>query len=297
MLDSKGEEMRLKVLLLALLCYLSSIFGDDRVSIQGDSKWQPQLMKNGFYRSLGVYSGYYFYGEVDTRTNEEVMHMSLFMFGLSGQMGVVARNAYKLEGTLRVNYGYGKYVGGVLDVDNEERNGKPLTARNAVLIGDVELKAGYNLLSNLSYISLYAQSGLGYYLNRNEMTSMYRIQGYLYVPLEFEGEAILNDKIALSYGAGYRYLIFGNHLSREPTGLNGKVDVIQKDGFSWHGFVGMNFFTKAGQLRSLRLVYEYWSIGDSPKSAMSSVYTGDIQYLYEPKNRTHRVFLQYSFGF
>lgn len=28
-----------------------------------------------------------------------------------------------------------------------------------------------------------------------------------------------------------------------------------------------------------------------------SVYTGDTHYFYEPKNSTHRVFIQYSFGF
>ena len=277
-----------------LFCNVST--ADDNVFI-GDSKWQKSLIKNGFYRSLGFYSGYYYYGEVDTRKNDaEVMHMDLLMFGLMGQIGHISQGI-KLEGTLRLNYALGLYTGGILDADNPDRNGKPVKSIDGASMGDIGLKGGYNLLKHSSYTSLYLQTGLGYFLNRNELTSMKRIQGYLYVPLEVEGEVLLNQKLAFTYGGGYRYFIFGNHLSENTTTERGKLKVTQKQGFGFSAFIGANFFTKSQELRLLRLVYEYWSVGDSKTSPMVSVYTGDTHYFYEPKNSTHRVFIQYSFGF
>lgn len=77
----------------------------------------------------------------------------------------------------------------------------------------------------------------------------------MYVPLEIEGEVFLNQKLAFTYGGGYRYFIFGNHLSEEATIKRGKLKVTQKQGFGFSAFIGANFFIKS---QELRLVYEYW---------------------------------------
>ncbi|MCX2716577.1 hypothetical protein OQH61_02380 [Helicobacter sp. MIT 21-1697] len=282
--------------LCVLLCNVS--VGDDTIfAADSQSKWQKSLIKQGFYRSLGFYSGYYHYGEVDTRrNNERVMRMDLLMLGLMGQMGFVSQRGVKLEGTLRLNYALGKYTGGILDADNPDRNGQSATSIDGASIADIELKGGYNLLRSLN-ATLYFQTGLGYYLNRNELITMKRIQGYFYVPLELEGETLLTSRIALTYGGGYRYFIFGNHFTENATTERGNLRVTQKEGFGLSAFIGANFFTKTQELRSLRLVYEYWKIGDSERRPVTSVYTNVTHYFYEPKNSTHRVFIQYSFGF
>ena len=297
-LDSKGGIMKaMKLsqffitmfLFCVLFCGMSkadeSIFAGD-----SQSKWQKSLIKQGFYRSLGFYSGYYRY------TEPTVMHIDTLMFGLIGQIGHISQGI-KLEGTLRVNYALGLYTGGILDPDNPDRDGEKAYGMDGSVAGDIELKSGYNLLHS-SNATLYLQTGLGYHLNRNEFISMDRIQGYFYVPLEIEGEALLNSKIAFTYGGGYRYLIFGNHLSTASKyGYTGDVRVTQKEGFGFSAFIGANFFNKARELRSFRLVYEYWNIGDSKSIRTESIYTGNEVYLYEPKNNTHRLFIQYSFGF
>ena len=62
-------------LFCVLFCGMSkadeSIFAGD-----SQSKWQKSLIKQGFYRSLGFYSGYYRY------TEPTVMHIDTLMFGL-----------------------------------------------------------------------------------------------------------------------------------------------------------------------------------------------------------------------
>lgn len=287
----------IKSLLVCAILTHSYIFAIEEVSAESHSKWQSGLIKNGYYRSLGFYSGYYHYGEVDTM-GDRVMRMDTLMFGLIGQMGLVSQSGVKLEGTLRLNYALGVYTGSILDVDNEARNGERLKSIIGAVAGDLELKAGYNMLKHFStHHTLYLQGGLGYHLNRTEFIAFKRYQGYFYVPLELEGESAIYNNLILTYGGGYRYLIFGNHFTDISTSYNGNLRVTQKDGFGANAFIGVNFYTKAGEVRNVRLVYEYWSIEASKPSAMQSVYTGEIYYFYEPKNSTHRVFLQYSFGF
>ena len=277
--------------IFAISCTLNAADIDFTSNTQ--SKWQTGLIKSGLYRSLGFYSGYYRYNE------PEVMSMDTLMFGLMGQVGLISQAGVKLEGTLRVNYALGRYTGSILDVDNPDRNGESLNSLIGSIAGDVELKGGYNLLGSLERATLYLQTGLGYYLNRTEFIVMDRIQGYLYVPLELEGEVLINPKIAFTYGGGYRYLIFGNHLSKTTKyGATDDLRVTQKEGFSFAAFIGANFFTKSQQWRSVRLIYEYWNIGDSDTVRTTSIYNpSNVVNLYEPKNNTHRLFIQYSFGF
>lgn len=255
------------------------------------------VYKSGFYSSLGFYTGYYHYGEID-RNGGRVMRMDTAMFGLSGQLGNVTSFGLKLDATARFNYALGQYTGGILDPDNKDRNGKALRQPVGALAGDVELRVGYDLLHFLPTSSLFLQSGVSYHANRTEIISMLRYQGYLYLPIELEGHSQISQTLALSYGGGYRYLIFGNHFSQSTRfGFMDNYSVLQHDGFGALGYIGANFLTKDGGMRSVRLVYEYWSIEAAQGAPIRSIYTGQPVTLYEPKNSTHRVFLQYSFGF
>ncbi len=258
-----------------------------------------KLVKDGMYYALGTFLGYYNYNEVD-EFGSPFMRMDTAIFGLSGQVGIAAQNGLKAEGAIKIGYALGLYSGSILDVDNQERNGQRLYSITGTTAGDMELKAGYNLLKlfGMHSASLYLQSGVGYYITRTEFIVMDRVQGYLYVPIELEGEAQLNQDIALSYGGGYRFFALGNHFSAASKyGVEDDYFVLQRQGFGAFGFIGINYLNTNRALRSVRLVYEYWSIGAADPMLTTSSYTGAQGYIYEPKNSTHRVLLQYSFGF
>lgn len=268
-------------------------------------EYAGSLLKKGVYKSLGYMSGYHRYAEVDTSDNNAfVMSMDMLTFGLVGQLGAVSASGIKVEGTLRANYALGLYTGGFLNQDGDADTGKRVYTMVGSFNADAEVKSGYNFLRSFESASLYLQSGLGYYFASTQFITMERLQGYLYVPLELEGEVLLNDKVALNYGGGYKFLIFGNHYSATSKyGLEGDMDVMQRKGFGAGGFIGAQFRTKSGGLRNVRLIYEYWSIENSP---LTQLYSSDInsttkqpthRYYLEPKNSTHRVFLQYSFLF
>ena len=52
-----------------LVCLLGIIFGSSNVYAESS------LLKNGFYKALGIGSGYYYYGEVDYN-GKHVMHLA-----------------------------------------------------------------------------------------------------------------------------------------------------------------------------------------------------------------------------
>lgn len=287
----------LKAYMLGVLCVSFGVVGslaDEEYIAYGSQK---SLMKSGLYRSLGFYTGYHHYGEV-AYDGSRVMRVDSATFGLLGELGVINPLGVKLEGSARLGYALGIYTGGILDTDNEQRNGQKLVSIMGMLAGDVELKSGYNLLRASHRASLYIQGGLGYFFNRTEFLVMDRLQGYLYVPLELEGEVHIGNKGVLNYGLGYRYLIFGNHLSTASEyGFNDDYYVTQKDGFGLSAFIGRTYYGKDSTLRSIRLVYEYWHIDMAKPMRTSSSITGNATAIYEPENSTHRLLLQYSYRF
>lgn len=289
--------VNLKAYMLGVLCVSFGVvesIADEEYITYGSQK---SLMKSGFYRSLGFYTGYHHYGEVGD-DGSRVMRMDTATFGLMGELGAVNSLGLKLEGSARFGYALGVYTGGLLDTDNEERNGQKLVSITGMFAGDVELKSGYNLFRASRRASLYLQGGLGYFFNRTEFIAMDRLQGYLYVPLELEGEVHMGNKGVLNYGLGYRYLIFGNHLSTASEyGFNDDYYVMQKDGFGLSAFIGRTYYGKDSTMRSIRLVYEYWYIDMAKPMRTSSSITGDATAIYEPENSTHRLLLQYSYRF
>ena len=289
-----------KTYMLGMLCVGFGIFGvaeslaDEEYIAYGSQK---SLVKSGLYRSLGFYTGYHHYGEVG-RDGSRVMRIDTATFGLMGELGLVNPLGIKLEGSARLGYGLGIYTGSILDTDNTQRNGQRVISMMGMSAGDVELRGGYNLLKASQMASLYLQGGLGYFFNRTEFMTMDRLQGYLYVPLELEGEVYIGNKGVLNYGLGYRYFIFGNHLSTASEyGFNDDYYVTQKNGFGLNAFIGRTYYGKDSTMRSIRLVYEYWHIGAADPMRTSSSITGKPTAIYEPENSTHRLLLQYSYGF
>lgn len=289
-----------KAYVLGMLCVGFGIFGvaeslaDEEYIAYGSQK---SLMKSGLYRSLGFYTGYHHYGEVG-RDGSRFMRIDTATFGLMGELGLVNPLGIKLEGSARLGYALGIYTGSILDTDNAQRDGQKLVSMMGMFAGDVELRGGYNLLKASQMASLYLQGGLGYFLNRTEFMTMDRLQGYLYIPIELEGEVYIGNKGVLNYGLGYRYFIFGNHLSTASEyGFNDDYYVTQKNGFGLNAFIGRTYYGKDSTMRSIRLVYEYWHIGAADTMRTSSSITGDPTAIYEPENSTHRLLLQYSYRF
>ena len=256
-----------------------------------------EIFKENLYKSLGISLGYYHYSEVGQQ-NESVMRDNALRLTFIGNLGYAKQGA-KLEGILEVSYALGVYTGGILDVDNPERNGQSVSTITGALMGNLELKGGYNLLQPLlQNIRFYLQSDVGYFLNRNEFLVMDRVQGYLYVPIELEGEIKISPKLALNFLVGYRYFIFGNHFSAASKyGFTDDYRVTQKQGFGANAFIGFSYLNKNLNKRSVRLVYEHWSVGAADPMQTKSAVTGNDVPIYEPKNRTHLVSLQYIFGF
>lgn len=272
---------------------------------QNKSYAESSLLKNGLYKSLGIGAGYYYYGEIDTQ-GKPVMNLDFGLFNVYGNIGYVASGGFKIDFLLDANIALGQYTGGVLDTSDESKDGKRLVSFMTNSFYHGEFKIGYNFLKPflVERASLYLQGGLGYYFNRTDLLSMDRLQGYLYIPIQLEGEAELSEKWALNYMGGLNAFILGNHLSTSTKWHYSKnLDVLQSEGFGAKAFIGATYKTRDDKINSFRLVYEYWSVEGSPAVAMSD-YTGNPLTkdgkpiaLYEPKNSSHILTIQYIWNF
>ena len=115
--------------------------------------------------------------------------------------------------------------------------------------------------------------------------------------MQLEGEIILTESWALNFMGGFNWFLFGHHLSRGTrVHFSGNLDTLQKQGFGANGYIGFTHLNDVGNAISIRLAYEYWSVGDSPNAALID-YVGQNVHLYEPKNNTHIIMLQYIWSF
>ncbi len=105
-------------LLLATFCALHT-------ALHAQSTQESPIIKNGFYKAIGVTTGYYYYGEVDRRGNE-VMHLDMNPLGIYGNLGYVFSRGLRLDFWLDINSAFGTYTGGILDTGNAERDGQAL---------------------------------------------------------------------------------------------------------------------------------------------------------------------------
>lgn len=266
----------------------------------GLAQAQPSLIKEGLYKSLGIGTGYYYYGEVG-QLGEHLMHLDFMLFNVNGNIGYIADSGGRVDFSADANIAFGVYTGRVLDTSNAEENGKFLQSVDGNSFYHLELKGGFDILrafgafGELRSASLYALGGLGYYFNNNNFNSTYRLQGYLYLPLGLEGEIGLGERFALNYAGFFHLFILGNHFSSRGH-FSKDLDVLQSEGLGAKAYIGATYKTKHDRVNSFRLVYEYWSLAGSPAVAMTD-YTGKQIALYEPKNSSHILTLQYLWNF
>lgn len=269
------------------------------------SEWLSQrsenpLLKSGFYKSIAVGAGYYHYDETNY-LGKAVMRMELALLNIALNLGY-AKGGGKIDFYADANVAMGAYTGSVLDTSNPDKNGKRLVAFDTNSFYNVVLKGGYDLLAQSGIDStLYLQSGVGYYFNRNDFSAIERLQGYLYIPLQVEGEVILSANWALNLMGGYNFFILGHHHSKTTKSQFSKdLRVIQKQGAGANAFIGATYRTASGNINAFGLKYEFWSIGGSPSSEWMTDYTGDttkLHRLYEPDNVSHILTLQYEWRF
>lgn len=255
------------------------------------------LLKSGFYKSIAVGAGYYHYGEVDSQ-GKFVMQMDMALLNVALNLGY-AKSGGKIDFYADANVAMGAYTGSVLDTRNPDKNGKRLVAFDTNSFYHLVLKGGYDLLAQSGLNSaLYLQSGVGYYFNRNDFSAIERLQGYLYIPLQVEGEVILSADWALNLMGGYNFFILGHHHSKTTKSQFSKdLRVIQRVGAGANAFIGATYRTASGNINAFGLKYEFWSIGGSPSSEQMTDYDGKSTRLYEPDNVSHILTLQYEWRF
>lgn len=258
------------------------------------------LLKSGFYKSIALGAGYYHYGEVDMR-GKFVMRMDMAALNIALNLGY-AKGGGKIDFYADANVAMGAYTGSVLDTSNETKNGKRLVAFDLNSFYNITLKGGYDLLTQSGFDSaLYLQSGVGYYFNRNDFSAIERLQGYLYIPAQVEGEVILSQNWALNLMGGYNFFIFGHHHSKSTKSQFSKdLRVIQREGAGASAYIGATYRTASGNINAFGLKYEFWSVGGSPSSELMTDYSGDTTKpirLYEPDNVSHILALQYAWRF
>ena len=258
---------------------------------------ESSLLKQGFYKRVGIGGGYYYYGEV-VKNDAFFMRMDNLAFNLAGNIGYITRFGLKLDVYVDANFALGIYTGSVQDTVKLENNGRPVTHANMSTYYHAQSLLGYNFLAFATpKASLYLQAGGGYYFNRNDLNSYERLQGYVYVPIELESEILLNDKWALNLMGGFKYFIFGHHLSATSRQHFDKdLNLSQKNGLGAGGFVGARYRTKRGEINSFGLRYEYWHIKRSSIGYVTD-YSGKYGPGVEPKNTSHIITFQYAWDF
>ena len=256
-----------------------------------------EAIKNGFYKSLGAGIGYYNYTEyVD---NSRLISMDDVAIKLLGNLGYVYDNGFKLDSTLSASASYGLYRGSKLYDDTKEFGSVKALVINFYM--DFEGKVGFNILKpfGIDSVTLYMQSGIGYYFNKTDSFPIIRNQGYLYIPIELDSEISLSDKFALRIVAGYNYFILGNHYtSTTHVALSDDYYVIQRRGYGVSLFVGLNMTNSSGNISSLGIRWNHWWVGRAdPSGILTNLITNDRHIVFEPENSSDIIMLEYSIGF
>ncbi|MWV61385.1 hypothetical protein DCO58_09865 [Helicobacter saguini] len=255
------------------------------------------LLKSGFYKSIGVGSGYYNYNEFKSWQNDAfIMRIDSILFNVNGELGLITHNV-KIESSLDANVALGLYTGGnFYESDNKTRV-------YSIFFNSYyhfNLTLGFDILGafGVQNASLFLQSGFSYFLSRTDSTPLERLQGYLSIPFSLESQVKINDKWSIDSMFSYNLFLLGHHLSYgNAYGLSGDLNVLQRQGYGLKAYLGYTHKNKADSINSLRLVYEFWSIGDSPAARVNSVISPTTNGIYEPKNTSHIVTIQYIFGF
>lgn len=161
--------------------------------------------QNGFFSEVGAGIGYYRYDE------PQVMNTDDLLLNLNAKLGY-RHHFIKTEGIGNVFVAFGRYNGAILELgENGEGQERKLRSISASQIFDGQAKIGFDMLFFSDSMDLFVQSGIGYWQLFYFSTSYDRKQGYLYVPIELEGEIRQSPSFAWTYLLGYKHLIEGRH--------------------------------------------------------------------------------------
>lgn len=279
---------------VALLC----------ASLASITQGAQDLIRDGFYRHIGFGVSYWRYLEVNSRNNDAfIMRIESPMFNISGNIGYVSANGVKFDGYIDANVAMPSswYTGSIRDERDPNNDGKFTNQIDFSSYYRVQGLVGYNFLHDTSErTTLYLQTGAFYFFSRNDQTPLERLQGYMSIPLQLETEITLTNSLALNLMGGVNWVLFGNHLSRGTReNSTANLNTIQRKGlFGASGSVGLRYKTNAGNVSMIRLMYEYFRVGDSERSPDTYVWGGvnKVNY-YEPKNSTHILTFQYFWSF
>ncbi|MDE7173861.1 MAG: hypothetical protein K2N70_05890 [Helicobacter sp.] len=248
--------------------------------------------QNGFFSEVGAGIGYYRYDE------PQVMNTDDLLLNLNAKLGY-RHHFIKTEGIGNAFVAFGRYNGALLELgDNDERRERKLRSLSASQIFDVQAKIGFDMLFFSDSMDLFVQSGIGYWQLFYFSSSYDRKQGYLYVPIELEGEIRQSPSFAWTYLLGYKHLIEGRHTTTIASLGISDVDLFarQDKGFGLKASFGWKQQNK-DSTNFTRFIVDYWKIDESTRSEPTTTHLGRRVQFIEPRNFTVSVYLQYGWSF
>lgn len=248
--------------------------------------------QNGFFSEVGAGIGYYRYDE------PQVMNTDDLLLNLNAKLGY-RHHFIKTEGIGNVFVAFGRYNGAILELgDNDERRERKLRSLSASQIFDAQAKIGFDMLFFSDSMDLFVQSGIAYWQLFYFSSSYDRKQGYLYVPIELEGEIRQSPSFAWTYLLGYKHLIEGRHTTTIASLGISDVDLFarQDKGFGLKASFGWKQQNK-DSTNFTRFIVDYWKIDESTRSEPTATHLGRRVQFIEPRNFTVSVYLQYGWNF
>ncbi|MDE6044972.1 MAG: hypothetical protein K2F85_05595 [Helicobacter sp.] len=248
--------------------------------------------QNGFLSEVGAGIGYYRYDE------PQVMNTDDLLLNLNAKLGY-RHHFIKTEGIGNVFVAFGRYNGAILELgENGEGQERKLRSISASQIFDGQAKIGFDMLFFSDSMDLFVQSGIGYWQLFYFSTSYDRKQGYLYVPIELEGEIRSTPSFAWTYLLGYKHLIEGRHTTTISSLGIADVDLFarQDKGFGLKASFGWKQQNK-DSTNFTRFIVDYWKIDESTRSEPTTTHLGRRVQFVEPRNFTVSVYLQYGWNF
>ena len=248
--------------------------------------------QNGFLSEVGAGIGYYRYDE------PQVMNTDDLLLNLNAKLGY-RHHFIKTEGIGNVFVAFGRYNGAILELgENGEGQERKLRSISASQIFDGQAKIGFDMLFFSDLMDLFVQSGIAYWQLFHFSGGYDRRQGYLYVPIELEGEIRQSPSFAWTYLLGYKHLIEGRHTTTISSLGIADVDLFarQDKGFGLKASFGWKQQNK-DSTNFTRFIVDYWKIDESTRSEPTTTHLGTRVQFVEPRNFTVSVYLQYGWNF
>lgn len=246
-------------------------------------------IKDNFWADIGFETGYYGY------TEPKLMKVRGMANGFNFDLGYAYEGILKAEMQGRYFNTFGLYKGGTLNTGEANFKSEKVISLSADFILNTEIKLGLNSIFTNSSHRLYLQAGVGHWILFDVLYFVPRRQTYYYIPIEIEGENVINEKWALNYLFGYKYFLKGKHkTSTSKVGWSDDIKVSQKNGYGFKVMFGLVYNNDPQFSTFYNIVFDHWYVGDSPYARVTTN-LGKTDYYLEPKNHTQ--LLSFQFGF